>query len=51
MKRLASALMLGLLAGRQTAAPMLDEPRRVTTMSGVLVGETVGDLSVFKGVS
>lgn len=49
MKRLASALMLGLLAACQTT-PVPDGPREVRTSFGILVGETAGGVSVFKGV-
>lgn len=49
MKRLASALMLGLLAACQTT-PVPDGPREVRTTSGILVGETVDGVSAFKGV-
>lgn len=49
MKRLASALMLGLLAACQTM-PIADGPRDVRTSSGILVGETANGTSVFKGV-
>jgi para-nitrobenzyl esterase len=50
MKRLAAALTMALLTACQTTAPVVDGPRRVATTSGVLLGETAGGQSVFKGV-
>lgn len=50
MKRIAAALLIGLLAACQTMAPIADGPRRVTTTSGVLLGETSDGQSIFKGV-
>ncbi len=45
-----AALALASLSACQTTAPLADGPRRVTTTSGVLVGEAAGGQSVFKGV-
>jgi para-nitrobenzyl esterase len=49
MNRLASVLMLGLLAACQTA-PIPDGPHEVKTTSGNLASETSAGISVFKGV-
>ena len=50
MKGIAAALMVGLLAACQSVAPIADGAPRVTTTSGVLVGETLYGQSIFKGV-
>jgi para-nitrobenzyl esterase len=49
MKRLASVLMLGLLAACQTL-PAANGLREVSTTFGSVTGETIDGLSVFKGI-
>lgn len=49
MKRLASLMMLGLVAACQTP-PVPDGPREVRTRAGAIIGDTAGGVSAFKGV-
>jgi para-nitrobenzyl esterase len=50
MKRIAPALLFGLLAACQSVESFEDSAPRVATTSGMLVGETLHGRSVFKGV-